>query len=242
MVRSPAWTRDELILACDLVVQNGWRELRQDDRRVAELSNLLRSLPIHPTSIRPDSFRNVNSVSRKTTDIATSRPGHAGKPTRGGKLDKVVLQDFIDSPTEMHSAVRAIRAAAVAGRFDEAVAAEANALDDDESGREGRLITALRTRRERDPKLRRKKIDEFLRHYNRVFCEVCKFDFEAVYGVRGKGYIECHHVVPLHVSGETDTRTADLILVCANCHRMIHQPPNWIHPDELHALITAQRP
>ncbi|GAB2448054.1 HNH endonuclease [Nocardia tengchongensis] len=239
MVLSPAWTRDELILACDLVVQNDWRELRPGDRRVVELSDLLRSLPIHPPVTRPDSFRTANSVSRKTTDIATGRPGYVGKPTRGGKLDKIVLQDFLDAPAEMHAVAHVIRKAAAAGSFDDAVAAEAYAIDDVDSAREGRLITALRTRRERDPKLRRKKIDEFLRDNDRVFCEVCNFDFEAAYGVRGKGYIECHHVVPLHVSGETNTRTADLVLVCANCHRMIHQPPRWIQPNELRDLVMA---
>lgn len=44
---SPPWTRDEVILACDLVVGNGWRELRTGDPRVTELSELLRRLPIH---------------------------------------------------------------------------------------------------------------------------------------------------------------------------------------------------
>lgn len=239
MVRSPAWTRDELILACDLVVRNDWRELRPGDRRVTELSKLLRSLPIHPSSARPDSFRNVNSVSRKTTDIATISPGYVGKPTRGGKLDKVVLDDFIAAPDEMRAAAGEIREAAAAGHFDDAVALEANALGDDDFGREGRLVTAFRTRRERDRKLRQRKIDEFLETHDRVFCEICRFDFEAVYGARGKGYIECHHVIPLHVSGETKTRTFDLILVCANCHRMIHQPPGWIQPDELRDLILA---
>ncbi|MFE3960269.1 HNH endonuclease [Nocardia sp. NPDC059091] len=47
---------------------------------------------------------------------------------------------------------------------------------------------------------------------------MCGFDFEATYGIGGKGYVECHHVVPLHISGETRNSTADLILLCANCH------------------------
>ncbi len=41
---SPAWTRDEVVLACDLVVANGWRELRTGDPRVTELSELLQQL------------------------------------------------------------------------------------------------------------------------------------------------------------------------------------------------------
>jgi predicted HNH restriction endonuclease len=29
---------------------------------------------------------------------------------------------------------------------------------------------------------------------------VCGFDFAQTYGDRGKGFIECHHIVPLHVA------------------------------------------
>ncbi|MFE5843966.1 hypothetical protein ACFQ7N_20305 [Streptomyces niveus] len=47
MSRSPTWSRDELLLACALVVKNGWRELRVGDQAVQELSDLLRSLPLH---------------------------------------------------------------------------------------------------------------------------------------------------------------------------------------------------
>jgi 5-methylcytosine-specific restriction protein A len=45
---------------------------------------------------------------------------------------------------------------------------------------------------------------------------VCGFDFEATYGARGARYTECHHAVPLHVSGKKTTRLVDLVLLCAN--------------------------
>ncbi|WP_405140686.1 HNH endonuclease [Sphaerisporangium sp. NBC_01403] len=48
-------------------------------------------------------------------------------------------------------------------------------------------------------------------------------DFERPYGDCGAGYIECHHVIPLHQAGEGLTKLADLALICANCHRMIHR-------------------
>ncbi|WP_327144696.1 HNH endonuclease [Nocardia sp. NBC_01327] len=239
MVRSPAWVRDELILACDLVAQNGWRELRQGDPRVRDLSELLRSLPLHSSTVRTETFRSSDSVSRKTTDIATHHPGYTGKKTRGGALDVVVLDDFLTEPAEMHQLAQTIRDAARLGHFDTDVAAEVELLDDDEPAREGRLMVAVHRRRERDAKLRNKKVAEFLRANDRIFCEICEFDFELVYGVHGKGYIECHHVVPLHVSGETKTRTEDLVLLCANCHRMIHRQSRWLQPAELRDLVKA---
>ncbi|WP_279635939.1 HNH endonuclease [Kitasatospora cheerisanensis] len=45
--------------------------------------------------------------------------------------------------------------------------------------------------------------------------------------------MECHHVVPLHVAGEGRTGLADLALICANCHRMIHRRAPWPTPQEL---------
>ncbi|WP_280502149.1 HNH endonuclease [Nocardia farcinica] len=96
-------------------------------------------------------------------------------------------------------------------------------------------------RRERDRKLRRKKIEQFRAIHSRLFCEVCGFDFEDVYGAHGSGYIECHHVVPLHVSGETTTKLSDLVLLCSNCHRMIHYRPRWLTPQELSGMLGAAK-
>lgn len=69
---------------------------------------------------------------------------------------------------------------------------------------------------------------------------LCGFDFVAAYGPHGEGYIECHHVIPLHASGEVKTRLEDLVLICANCHRMIHRRAPWLTPAQLRAFIDAQ--
>ncbi|WP_233533532.1 HNH endonuclease [Kitasatospora sp. SolWspMP-SS2h] len=62
-----------------------------------------------------------------------------------------------------------------------------------------------------------------------------------MYGERGAGYVECHHVVPLHVAGEGTTKLADLALICANCHRMIHRKAPWPTPAELRETVVGQR-
>ncbi|WP_436850737.1 HNH endonuclease [Streptomyces avermitilis] len=64
-------------------------------------------------------------------------------------------------------------------------------------------------------------------------CEACGFDFEEVYGDRGAGYVECHHVGPLHEAGEGRTKLSDLALICANCHLMIHRRAPWPTPEAL---------
>ncbi|WP_280502148.1 hypothetical protein [Nocardia farcinica] len=121
MPSDPPWTRDELILACDITMQNGWLELREHDPRVHELSHLLRSLPIHPPERRGPAFRSVGSVSRKTTDIMTAHPAYRGKMTKGGKLTKQVLLDFIAESELMHQAAETIRSIAPESPAGEAV-------------------------------------------------------------------------------------------------------------------------
>ncbi|WP_330229271.1 HNH endonuclease [Nocardia sp. NBC_00508] len=241
MVSNPDWTRDELILACDLMMDGGWRQIRATDSRAVELSALLKRASIHPPDRRTDKFRSIGSVSRKTADIATVHPAYRGGKTRGSKLDREVLDDFLISPDEMRSAAAEIRKGIVSGEFAAGSTEDVTwdvAFPEDVGFREGKLLAGRYFRRERDRRLRAQKIAEFLETADRVRCEVCYFDFEAVYGPHGSDYIECHHVVPLHVSGETKTKLADLILLCANCHRMIHYRPQWLHPEDLRALVT----
>ena len=99
--RSPAWTRDEIILVVAAVAANGWRELRVDDREVGDLSRLLRALEIHPTELRPTDFRGPGSVSRKTADVATAYSAYSGRPTKGGALTREVVQEFEKEPNGM---------------------------------------------------------------------------------------------------------------------------------------------
>ncbi|MFD6197009.1 HNH endonuclease [Mycobacteriaceae bacterium NPDC060252] len=234
--RSPPWMRDEVILACDLVAENDWQYLTAEDPRVVALSALLQRLPLHPIEVRSDTFRNPNGVARKTVDIATHHPAYAKSRTKGGAIDEVVLQEFIDDSVHMHSIARALRRAVADEDFAEQLAAPAD--DEDDEASEGRLLQRQHFVRERDRKLRRKKIADFLKSHPSVYCEVCRFDFEAVYGERGREYIEVHHVLPLHYTGETKTKLGDLVLLCANCHRMVHRSAPWLTPDELRCLLA----
>ena len=75
-----------------------------------------------------------------------------------------------------------------------------------------------------------------------IACEVCTFDFGHVYGARGLDDIECHHRTPLHVTGETQTRLADLCAgLPSNCHWMIHRTAQWLTVQELRNLVDVQR-
>ncbi|MGW4829624.1 HNH endonuclease [Amycolatopsis japonica] len=238
-LRSPTWLEAELVLACDVVARNDWRLVRSHDPRAIDLSRLLQSLPLHPPESRGPTFRNPNSVQRKTSDIATQHPDYTGKPTRGGKLDREILHAFLERPAEMHAQADAIRAGITTGTLS-ALPLAADP-DEEEAISEGRALLLLHLRRERNPRLRAKKLDAALAAHGCLECEVCGFDFERTYGERGTRYAEVHHVVPLHVTGATTTRLQDLAVLCANCHRMIHRGRQWLTPAELRELVEHRK-
>lgn len=237
--RGPTWERDELILACDLVYRNNWKGLDANDERVAELSALLQILPIHPLEVRGPKFRNPNGVARKTYDLATRHPDYLGVPTKGGAGDLVVLQEFLEDGHRMSMVAQAIRTGIESGHLLDDVADVPDVDDLEVEATEGRLLERRHFARERDRRLRKKKIAKQIDMDGRLVCFTCGFDFQVTYGDHGDGYIECHHVIPLHASGETRTRLRDLVLICANCHRMIHRRSPWLTPDELLELTSA---
>ena len=106
---------------------------------------------------------------------------------------------------------------------------------------EGGVALRAHLKRERNPKLRARKLADAKKRGLPIACEVCSFNFGQVYGPHGLDYIECHHRTPLHVTGETQTRLADLALLCSNCHRMVHRSKNWLTVEELRFLVDETR-
>lgn len=80
--------------------------------------------------------------------------------------------------------------------------------------------------RERNRGLIKRKKQQFAsEHDGRVFCEACHFDFSQFYPPElGDGFIEVHHLAPLFIDDQPRRTTLnDLLLLCSNCHRMVHR-------------------
>lgn len=111
-----------------------------------------------------------------------------------------------------------------------------------DSAREGRPIYKIHKYRERNGKLVRNKKEKVLLENGKLECEVCSFDFHAVYGASGDGYAECHHINPLSLrSDNEDTSLDDLAILCANCHRIIHRTAMWLSIDELKKIYLENK-
>lgn len=74
---------------------------------------------------------------------------------------------------------------------------------------------------------------------DKLFCQICGFNFFDVYGQVGNDYIEAHHINYLSITGEIETRLEDLIMLCANCHRIIHR--SNVSVDELRKIVVERR-
>lgn len=122
------------------------------------------------------------------------------------------------------------------------VDSEQNEGNNASSASEGRPIWKLHKSRERNSKLTREKKDKILMETGKLECEVCKTDFEKLYGSIGYGFAECHHVNPLSLRDSNEETTLDeLAILCANCHRMIHRQQPWISVEELKKVFNEQR-
>jgi hypothetical protein len=107
---------------------------------------------------------------------------------------------------------------------------------------EGKLKEKLHLSRERNAEVIRQAKLRALQSEGKLTCACCGFDFNAVYGQLGKGFIEAHHTTPiseLHENGE-ETQVEDLVLVCSNCHRMLHRRRPWLKIDQLSELVERR--
>lgn len=112
--------------------------------------------------------------------------------------------------------------------------------EENEGFPEGMVTYRLHQQRERDPGLVKLAKKRRLNEGKALRCEVCDFDFHAVYGAIGEGYIEAHHARPISEMKPGDvTRPSDLVLVCSNCHRMLHRKRPWLSVDEIKSLLVA---
>ena len=239
--RNPNWTRDELILALDLYMRHRPAVLGNGSTEVIELSDTLNRLA-RADSARLPTHRNTNGVAMKLLNFRPFDRDHTASGKVGlhhtSRGDELVWREFASDPVRLHETAAAIRAALAAEL------ARSGAADDDldegiTEAPEGRQLTRLHRRRERDPRLVEAKKRQALRQPGRLLCEACGLVPELKFGSRGRSVIECHHTRPLHklVDGDT-TWLDDLALVCTNYHRLIHGGQSWLTLQYLSSRLT----
>jgi len=170
-----------------------------------------------------------SEIARKLRLVAVGGRKRAPRFSSRGKLDPQTFRG-IRELTQNSAAI-----------LDDALARDAESggpTEEELEFPEGRQVYQAHVRRERNRKVvERAKAQRYERDPE-LRCEVCGFSFALAYGDLGDGYIEAHHTMPLGKSqGSTKTRVSDLVLVCANCHRMLHRRRPWLDRRQLRALL-----
>lgn len=110
---------------------------------------------------------------------------------------------------------------------------------DDEGFIEGKTILRKHLSKERNHSLKIAAIKQFKKlNNNELYCEICGFNFEQKYGEIGKDFIEIHHTKPVSEMKDNEkTKMEDVVLICSNCHSMIHRKRPWLTKSQISKLI-----
>ncbi len=241
-LRPPPWLRDELILALELYLATRNEALSHSAPKIAKLSEMLNALGEALGRTSTEMYRNPNGVYMKLMNFRRLDPGvqASGRSglTRGNALEGEVWAEFADDPSRLAEVASAIRSSIT---FAGGLRSGEDELTVE--GVEGLLLTRVHLHRERNRALVHKVKANALKRLGRLACQGCGFDFEAAYGSRGRGFIECHHLRPVATLAKDGEKVSgdDLALVCSNCHRMIHAKRPWLRLDELRDVLGSQK-
>jgi len=234
-MKNPPWTRDEHIIALDFYLKHLKKIPDKSSQEVQELSQLLNRLNLFLEHEKTENFRNPSGVYMKLMNFRRLDPSYSGVGlAHGNKDEEVVWNLYSYQPEELSKIATNIKQFVFTSPPGEIPAIP----EEEEEGNEGQLLSRIHRYRERDKILVQKKKLRFLDKYSRLFCQCCGFDFEMKYGERGKNFIECHHTKPVsELSLGEKTRLSDLVLLCPNCHRIIHRKKPWLSIDELKGIV-----
>jgi predicted HNH restriction endonuclease len=108
----------------------------------------------------------------------------------------------------------------------------------DKSFIEGAIVERIHSSRERNAKVIEIAKKNFKAKYGKLFCEICNFDFEEVYGDLGSEYIEGHHTIAVsEMKPDHKTLPEEIAMVCSNCHKMLHRKRPWLSIKELKTIL-----
>jgi 5-methylcytosine-specific restriction protein A len=217
---NPDWTREETLLALDVLLRHWPRIPGKASAEVRNLSATIRRLPIHARAVTNERFRNPAGVYLKLQNLASLHPGKAGrKGLRTSVTDRETWNRYWQRPDD----VRRIAGEIVAG-IDWLATLPTQPVDEAFEVEEGAVLFRVHSVRERAQGLRPLVLQRVRAARGGLECEGCGFRArDGMPETLVLAVFEVHHLTPLaEVATVTTTRPTDLTLLCANCHRLIH--------------------
>ena len=208
---SSAFTRDEAILALDVLYLSEMQRVSADSEEIADLSALLNRLPIHPIENRRADFRNARGVTGQLMRFRSS--------CNTGKRDPSVGMLFFNVAFEFENRIEDLHKIAVAIRRNEPYYPSGFDTQSEDIGfPEGVLLGHLH----RTIEVRATAKFDLANH-----CEICSLRPELCY-IPCEGLLQPHLIVPpVDLNGKKKYGPESFITVCPTCHAVLHRIRPW---------------
>lgn len=212
-----SFTRDEVILALDVLYRNGGITPKPESEDIQKLADLLQKLPIHPMETRKKDFRTPTGVQAQI-----NRYQHR-YPNMVGALFYEIDAEFETRRGELHAIANAIRRNVIS--FNETIFGDPF---EDDGFPEGALLGHLhRVVETRDGA----KLTPGKR------CEICQIDTADIYP-GCPSLMSMHLTVPVTaLDGKKRYGASEFIAVCPNCHAALHRRRPWLTKENCGELL-----
>lgn len=237
LARLPEPAREDLTHAVSFPLENKLFvmdemafEIIDDDGITATLSPLRVSIRNSDFEINLDDrfnaiandLANISAIAAKTPELASAVEAH-GVAIAGG-VNTSNLRKTANAVINLQSKMFGMTNAGSVVAIEKAAALPPTEFEADIKGKEGKLLTRIHVYKERDRAFAAKaKLFYKSKNGGKLTCEACGLDPVAKYGADGERCIEAHHKIPIEeLQPDSVTSVADMAMVCASCHRIIH--------------------
>ena len=210
-MESMSFTRDEVILALDILYSSENGRVYSDSEEMADLSALLNRLPIHPIENRRRDFRNPHGITQQINLFRTAMKTGKRNPDLGIRFVEVATE-FEDRHDELHKIAQTIR------NNEAYYSAVYGSVLEDIGFPEGILLGHLhRTIEVRDGA--RIRLSDH--------CEICNLKPEIYYQLCGNLLVAHLTEDPIELDGGKKYSEDKFITVCPTCHAALHRIRPW---------------
>ena len=220
----PKWTIDETLLAVDTYFQIGdVSKITADHPLVVELSDILRSLPIHKK--KDEIFRNIPGIRMTLFSLASLDKDAQYHLRKASNLQKKVYDYYETKINELYLLCNAIRnCIPLTFDYSNDICTPFEMM--------GSILYQFHRSVEIDNPIA-KQLKRAAVERRRSACMLCKVDLFTKYGEKGIGINELHYSYPIvsYKSG-MDILQSKFIPLCPNCHCYVHMKPEFFDVEE----------
>ena len=216
-----SFSRDEVILALDVLYSTENGKVAADSREMRELSALLNRLPIHPVENRRSDFRTAHGIATQLERFGRSLNSGINKDNIG-PLFFQIASEYENKHDELHLIAEAIR------KNEPFYSLQFGNPIEGDCFPEGTLLEHLH---------RIIELRDGSRAFLRDCCEVCALKPTLYYQPCGPILQQHLLIPPTQLDGQRKYGAGSFITVCPNCHEALHSYRPWRTRDNILEIL-----